>query len=444
MSEPQRPQPNISVLEGVVIVIGMILGAGIFKAPSLVAMFSSSEAMFIGLWVLGGVIVLAGALCYAELAAAHPHAGGEYHFLTRAYGAPTGLLFAWARCTVIQTGAIAAVAFVYGDYANVLVPLGRFGPSIHAFFAIVVLTAINLRGTMEGKQTQIVLTILEFSAILVVSIAGLLLAQAAPGTPPAAASSGGGNLGLAMVFIMLTYGGWNEAAYLSGEMKDVRRNMLRVLLWGTAIIVGAYLLVNFAYLQALGLNGMKQSNAVAADVMRLAFGDSGAWLISIVVMVAALSTINATIFTGARTSWAVGADIPVLNTLGVWSPRGHNPANALLLQGAIALLLTLLGAFSRDGFEAMVAYTAPVFWLFLFLTGLALIVFRVKQPERDLPFRVPLYPLPPVILCAASAWMFYSGLVYAGRGALLGVAVLLVGTPLIWLQGRRERQPQQT
>lgn len=443
MSEPQRPQPNISVMEGVVIVIGMILGAGIFKAPSLVATFSSSEAMFIGLWLLGGVIVLAGALCYVELGAAHPHAGGEYHFLTRAYGAPTGLLFAWARCTVIQTGAIAAVAFVYGDYANVLVPLGRFGPSIHAFFAIVVLTAINLRGTVEGKQTQIVLTILEFSAILVVSLAGLWVAQAAPGTPPPASSSGG-NLGLAMVFIMLTYGGWNEAAYLSGEMKDVRRNMLRVLLWATAIIVAAYLLINFAYLQALGLNGMKQSNAVAADVMRLAFGDSGAWLISIVVMVAALSTINATIFTGARTSWAVGADIPVLNGLGVWSPRGHNPANALLLQGAIALLLTLLGAVSRDGFEAMVAYTAPVFWLFLFLTGLALIVFRVKQPERDLPFRVPLYPLPPVILCAASAWMFYSSLVYAGPGALLGVAVLLVGAPLIWLQGRRERQPQQT
>lgn len=444
MSEPQRPQPNISVMEGVVIVIGMILGAGIFKAPSLVAMFSSSEVMFIGLWLLGGVIVLAGALCYAELGAAHPHAGGEYHFLTRAYGAPTGLLFAWARCTVIQTGAIAAVAFVYGDYANVLVPLGRFGPSIHAFFAIVVLTAINLRGTVEGKQTQIVLTILEFSAILLVSIAGLLLAKAAPGTPPAAASSGGGNLGLAMVFIMLTYGGWNEAAYLSGEMKDVRRNMLRVLLWGTGIIVVAYLLINFAYLHALGLNGMKQSNAVAADVMRLAFGDSGAWLISIVVMVAALSTINATIFTGARTSWAVGADIPVLNSLGVWSSRGHNPANALLLQGAIALLLTFLGAVSRDGFEAMVAYTAPVFWLFLFLAGLSLIVFRVKQPERDLPYRVPLYPLPPVILCAASAWMVYSSLVYAGAGALLGVAVLLLGAPLIWLQTRRERQPQQT
>jgi amino acid transporter len=160
-------------------------------------------------------------------------------------------------------------------------------------------------------------------------------------------------------------------------------------------------------------------------------------------MIAALSTINATIFTGARTSYAVGLDIPVLNSLGVWSSRGHNPANALLLQGAIALLLTLLGAVSRDGFEAMVAYTAPVFWLFLFLTGLALIVFRSREPERDLAFRVPLYPLPPVILCAASVWMLYSSLAYAGPGALLGVAVLLLGTPLIWLQSRA-RQPQQT
>ncbi|MEO8104494.1 MAG: APC family permease [Betaproteobacteria bacterium] len=443
MSEPQRPQPNISVFEGITIIIGLILGAGIFKAPSIVAANSANEAVFLGLWLLGGVLVFAGALCYAELGAAHPHAGGEYHFLTRAYGAPTGLLFAWARCTVIQTGAIAAVAFVYGDYANVLVPLGRYGPSIHAFIIVVMLTAINIRGTVESKQTQIVLTFLEFSAVVAVSVAGLLLSQAAPGTP-APASSGGGNVGLAMVFILLTYGGWNEAAYLSGELSDVRRNMVRVLMLGTAIIVAAYLLINLGYLHALGLDGMKQSSVVAADVMRRAVGDSGAAILAVVVIIAALSTINATIFTGARTSYAVGLDVPLLNALGVWSPRGHNPANALLLQGAISLLLIVLGAVSRDGFEAMVAYTAPVFWLFLFLAGLSLIVFRMREPQRDLPFRVPLYPLPPLILCATSIWMLYSSLVYAGPGALLGVAVLLLGTPLIWVQTRRGRQPQQT
>lgn len=445
MSESERPQPNVSVFEGTTIIVGLVLGVGIFKAPSIVAGTSGSETIFLSLWLLGGFLALMGALCYAELGAANPHTGGEYHFLTRAYGAPTGLLFAWARCTVIQTGAIAAVAFVYGDYANVLIPLGTYGPAIHAFVVIVVLTAINIRGTTESKRTQIALTVLEVSAVVAVMIAGFVVAGsgAAPAAV-AASSSGGSNLGLAMVFVLLTYGGWNEAAYLSGEIRDVRRNMVRTLVGGTAIIVVLYLLINIAYMLALGLDGMRQSQAVAADVMRLAVGDSGAMIISIIVVIAALSTINATIFTGGRTYYAVGRDIPLFQMLGVWSPRGHNPANAFILQGAIALLLTLLGAVSRDGFEAMVAYTAPVFWLFLTLVGASVIVFRRREPERDLPFRVPFYPLPPLILCATGLWMLYSSLVYAGPGALIGVVVLLLGAPLIWLQSRRERQPQQT
>lgn len=445
MSESERPQPNVSVVEGTAIIVGLVLGVGIFKAPSLVAAMSGNETIFLGLWVLGGILALAGALCYAELGAAHPHAGGEYHFLTRAYGAPTGLMFAWARCTVIQTGAIAAVAFVYGDYANVLIPLGSYGPAIHAFVVIVVLTAVNIRGTLESKRAQLALTTLEVSAVIAVIIAGFVVAASGPAVAAAAASAPrGSNLGLAMVFILLTYGGWNEAAYISGELRDVRRNMVRTLVLGIAIIVALYLLINVAYMLALGLDGMRQSEAVAADVLRRAVGDSGAKIISAIVVIAALSTINATIFTGARTYYAVGRDIPLFRMLGIWSPRGHNPANAFVLQGAIALLLTLLGAVSRDGFEAMVAYTAPVFWLFLFLVGLSLVIFRYREPERELPFSVPLYPLPPLILCATSIWMIYSSLVYAGRGALIGVAVLLLGTPLIWLQSRRDRQPQQT
>ncbi len=211
-----------------------------------------------------------------------------------------------------------------------------------------------------------------------------------------------------------------------------------MLVLGLAVIVAAYLLVNFAYLKVLGLDGMRQSNAVAADVMRLAVGDAGAIIVSLIVIVAAaVSTLNATVFTGARTYYALGRDIPLLNVLGIWSPRGHNPRNAFLLQGAIALALILFGGMSRDGFENMVAYTAPVFWFFLFMVGLSLIVFRWREPDGERPFSVPLYPLPPLILCATSLWMMYGSLSYAGPGAMMGVVVLLLGTPLIWLQGRR-------
>ncbi len=247
-----------------------------------------------------------------------------------------------------------------------------------------------------------------------------------------------------MVFVLLTYGGWNEVAYISGELKDVRRTMLRMLLLGIAVIIVSYLLINLAYLKVLGLDGMRQSPAVGADLMRIAAGNTGAIILSLMVVAAALSTLNATIFTGARTYYALGRDIPLLNILGIWSPQGHNPRNAFVLQGTIALVLTLLGALSRDGFEHMVAYTAPVFWFFLFLVGLSLMVFRWREPDHERPFSVPLYPLPPVVLCATSLWMMYGSLNYAGPGAIMGAIVLLLGTPLIWLQARRSPVERKT
>jgi amino acid transporter len=425
------------VLDGVALIVGVVIGVGIFKTPSLVAASVGSEAAFIGVWVLGGVITLLGALCYAELGSAHPDAGGEYHFLSRAYGQPVGLLFAWARGTVIQTGAIAAVGFVYGDYASNLVPLGPYSSAIHAAIALSVLTGINLIGTPESKRTQVLLTSLTVIALLTVMVAGFTHGSAAP----AAASTSApplGALGLAMVFVLLTYGGWNEAAYLTGELKDVRRTIAKTLILGTATVTAAYILANLAYLNAFGLEGLRRSSAVGADLMRLTVGDAGAVVLSLIVCVCALSTLNGTIFTGARVYYALGRDLKTIRMLGVWDARGHEPANALLLQCVIALLLIAFGATTPEGFEAMVAYTAPVFWFFLFLVAISVFVFRRRDPSA-LRYRMPLYPLPPILLAAAAAWMVYSSLAYAGLGAIFGVAVLLAGTPLLLIERRRAK-----
>lgn len=434
-SKPAAPSASLSVFDGVAMIVGVVVGVGIFKTPSLVAANVGSEAAFIGVWVLGGVITLFGALCYAELGSAHPDAGGEYHFLTRAYGKSVGLLFAWARGTVIQTGAIAAVGFVYGDYASNLVLLGPYSSAIHAAIALVALTGINLIGTLESKRTQVLLTSLTIVALLTIMIAGFTRGSAAPAavsaiTPPL------GALGLAMVFVLLAYGGWNEAAYLTGELNDVRRTIAKTLLYGTATVMAAYILANLAYLNAFGLEGLRRSNAVGADLMRLTVGDAGAVILSVIVCVCALSTLNGTIFTGARVYYALGRDLSTIKKLGVWDARGREPANALLLQCAIALLLIAFGATTPEGFEAMVAYTAPVFWFFLLLVALSIFVFRRRDPGA-LNYRMPLYPLPPIVLAAAATWMIYSSLVYAGLGAILGVAVLLAGTPLLLIEQRR-------
>jgi amino acid transporter len=414
-------------------IVGVVIGVGIFKTPSLVAASVGSEAMFIGVWVLGGIITLLGALCYAELGSAHPNVGGEYHFLSRAYGQSVGLLFAWARGTVIQTGGIAAIGFVYGDYATQLLPLGPYSTAIHAAVALLVLTAINVTGTPESKRLQVFLSALTVIALLSVMLAGFL-----HGAAPKVASSTTpplGAIGLAMVFVLLTYGGWNEAAYLTGELRDVRRTIARTLILGTATVTVAYILTNLAYLNAFGLEGLSKSSAVGADLMKLAVGDAGAMALSLIVCVCALSTLNATIFTGARVYYALGRDLSTIRVLGAWDMRGHEPKNALLLQCTIALLLIAFGATTPEGFEAMVAYTAPVFWFFLMLVAISVFVFRRRDPGA-LNYRMPLYPLPPILLALAAAWMVYSSLAYAGLGSILGILVLLAGTPLLLIEWR--------
>lgn len=437
-SPAQRPRPTLSVLDGVAFLVGVVIGIGIFKAPQLVALNVASEASFIGVWVAGGIVMLLGALCYAELGSARPDAGGEYHFLSRAYGPAVGVLFAWARGTVIQTGAIAAVAFVYGEYASQLISLGTHSIAIHAALAVIALTALNLVGKLPTARAQVIL-----AALVVVALAAIILAGFASAAAPSKALTAAptsGALGLAMVFVLLTYGGWNEVAYLSGEMRDVQRNMIRTLLLGTAAVTAIYVLVNLAYLSVFGLQGLRQTGVVGAELMQVVVGDWGAIALSLVVCLAALSTLNATIFTGARVYFALGRDVPAIRVLGVWDPRGEEPFNALLLQCAIALALVVFGAMTRDGFEAMVAYTAPVFWFFLLLVAISVILFRRREPDRALPYRMPLYPLPPLLFGAACAWMVYSAIMYAGAGSLVGVAVLLLGLPLLAL-ARRDPLP---
>jgi amino acid transporter len=430
-SSASAPKATLSAFDGVMLLVGIVIGIGIFKTPSLVAANVQSETAFITLWLLGGFVAMMGAFCYAELGASHPSTGGEYHFLSRAYGKPVGLLFAWARGTVIQTGAIAAVAFVYGDYASQILPLGTHSVAIHAAIAVIVLTAVNVVGTPEGKRLQWILAILTVVAIVAVVVGGLSAPAAAPRAPSASATTLGA-AGFAMVFVLLTYGGWNEAAYLSGELKDVKRNMARTLLIAVGIVTACYLLVNLAYLNVFGLEGLRKSNAIGADLMKAVTGGAGATLFSLIVCVCALSTLNATIFTGARVYFALGQDLKAARMLGTWDARGHNPSNSFLLQGLISLVLIGFGATTREGFEAMVAYTSPVFWFFLLLVAISVFVFRSRD-HKALPYRMPLYPLPPILLGIASAWMVYSSLLYAGLGSIIGVAVLLAGTPLLLL-----------
>ena len=442
-----QPRPTLTVFDAVAMIVGIVIGVGIFKAPSIVAGNVSGETAFIALWVAGGLISLIGALCYAELGSSHPNAGGEYYFLSKAYGDWLGFLFAWARMTVIQTGAIAAIAFVFGDYASTLMPLGAKSSAIYAGLAVVAITALNVSGTHESKWVQNVLTTALALAVLAVVVSGFTASATPDPTAPAAADGKAWFSGLALIFVLLTYGGWNEAAYLTAEMRDTRRNIVRALVIGIVVITVLYVLLNLAYVRVLGLAGMQSSKAVASDFMRATWGEGGAWLLGVVVVSAALSTLNATVFTGARTNYALGRDFVIFRGLGRWNETASAPVNALLVQGAITLALVGLASFTPDGFQTMVAYNAPAFWLFFLLTGVSLFPLRRHAPANANPFRVPLYPLTPLLFAAACAYMLYSSFNYAmsldpgSIGAMVGIAMLASGVPVLMWAKRREASP---
>ena len=436
------PAKLLSVSDGMLLTIGMVIGVGIFKLPSMVAGNTTDTTQYLLVWLLGGAVSLCGALVYAELSARHPETGGEYTFLARGLGRGAAFLFAWSRMTVIQTGAIVAVAFAFGDYASEVLRLGEKSSAIYAALGVTALTLLNIVGTLQSKNLQKVLQIALIATMVALSVGALALGQAPK--PPAQAAAGG-SFGLAMIFVLFTFGGWNEAAYLGGEVRDAQRNMMRILVAGILAVTALYLLVNIGYLSALGLGGVKGSNAVAADAMRLIAGDKGATILSLIVCVSALTTMNAAIFTGARTTYAFGRDFTAFAKLGTWRSRGSTPANALLLQGGIMLVLVAAGSVTPDGFSAMVAYTAPVFWTFFLLTGVTLFVFRARGGEAP-AFRVPLHPLVTLAFCAMCVYMLYSSIDYIrnpdygpkfGVAVLGGLAVMLVGIPLYFLAGRK-------
>ncbi len=437
------PVPTLTLKDAVAITVGIVVGAGIFRTPSLVAANASSESTALLIWLAGGLVTLVGALCYAELATTYPHTGGDYHYLTRAYGRPIAFLYAWSRIAVVQTGSVALLSFVVGDYASQLFSLGAYSSSVYAALVVVALTALNVAGVRQGSGAQNWLTAVEVLSLILVIIAGLAFATAdAPATAaPTAQGTSQASLGLALVFVLLTYGGWNEAVYVSAEVNNPRRNIARALLLSIGLITGLYLLVNWAFLRGLGLQGLAASDAAAADLMRRAMGEGGARFVSVLVAVSALTSANATVITGARTNYALGRDFRLFDFLGRWHERAHTPTNALVVQGVIALALVFAGSFAREGFTTMVEYTAPVFWFFFFLAGLSLIVLRTREPEAERPFSVPLYPLTPLLFCTACLYMLQSSLTYTGAGALAGVLVLLAGIPVLLFAKQRERRP---
>jgi len=416
----------------VALIVGIVIGAGIFKTPSLVAGISGDAGWALVLWLAGALISIVGALCYAELCTAYPNAGGDYHFLHRAFGRNISFIYGWSRATIINTGSIALLAFVFGDYMSTLVNLGAYSSAIWALFIVIFLTAVNLAGIHASSRMQDWLTATEVIGLLAVIAAGFWVDAPASGAIQwFAQAPAPSQWGLCLVFVLLTFGGWNEAAYISAEVKGGPRTMVWVILVSMVILTIIYMLVNTALLLGLGLSGLSQSKTAASDLLGFAFGPWAQKALGLFVAIAALTSINATMFVGARTNFAVGSDWKALRKLGQWQLDIGSPKQALLLQALISISLIALGTQEADGFSAMVEFTAPVFWGFLFMVGLALLWLRQTDPNTTRPFKVPLYPVLPLIFCAACAWLTYSSITYAISQKAIHVSMWLIASGVL-------------
>ncbi len=437
------PKRELSVFDSTCVIVGIIIGVGIYEtAPTVAASMGSWPAMM-AVWLVGGLLAFAGALCYAELASAYPYQGGDYVYLGRAYGGWAGYMFGWSQLAIIRPGDIALMAFVFARYAKNIYAAFDNCMLLYAAAAVAILTLVNIMGVKQGKWTQNVLTLLKAIGLLGIVIAGL----AAPQQQAQAVTSGSITLGgtqLALILVLFTYGGWHEIAYVAAEVRNPKRNILRAMIIGTVSVTVLYLLVNAAFARALGFEGMANSEAVAVDTVAAVLPSYAGRAINILVCISALGAINGIVLTGARISYAMGKKHRSFRVLGGWSAKRGTPVRALVAQGAISVAIILFSG----SFIDTILYSAPVFWLFFLATGISVFVLRHKEPSTERPYKITGYPVVPIIFCLSCAFMLYSCITFGYNvkpeafGILL--AVVAVGAVLYLLTelGQRAREKQ--
>ncbi len=413
------PRRELSLFDSTCIIVGIIIGVGIFETAPTVAASMNGPLSTLAVWLAGGILALTGALCYAELATAYPQEGGDYVYLRRAYGNWAGYLFGWSQLAVVRPGDIALLAFVFARYARSLYSPWSHSSMVYAAAAVVVLTLINILGVKESKWTQNVLTVMKVAGLLLIVAAGLF-APCHPAVSAEPVSLTVGGLQLAMILVLFTFGGWNEMAYVAAEVKKPRRNIVRALVVGTVMVTVLYLLINWVFLRALGFAGMAGSDAVAVDTLGRVMPDAAGRAVSILICISALGAVNGLIFTGARITYAMGAHHPAFRLVGTWNGRLGTPVWALVLQGSLSLAIIVL---ARSFIDAIL-YSAPVVWLFFLATALSVFLLRRRDRNTPRPYKVTGYPVTTIVFCVCCVFMLYSSVSYALTNKPAGLLVL--------------------
>jgi amino acid transporter len=459
------PRQQLSLVDSTSIIVGIIIGSGIYQSSPDIATGAGrlaealgqplgaapgqqaalAVAVLLGVWIAGGLIALVGGACYAELATAFPHAGGTYVYLSEAFGRSTGFAFAWAEFWIVRPGNLGAIAFVMARYARQLLPpLGladHHAELLIAVATIALVTLLNAVGLRSGTRTQNLLSGLKVLGLAaIVAVAATLPAGTGGQDLPSQAWK---TIGLSLILVMFAYGGWADMSYVAAEVRDPARNITRALVLGILAVGAIYLAVTLALVWALSLPGLAASEAPAADVMQLRMGRAGITAISLLIVISCLGSVNGTIFTGARVYYALGTQHPGFRWLGTWDPHKGIPLRSLLVQAAATLALTVAVGLSPGGFSRLVVFTTPFFFGFIVLVGMGMILLRWRGRLAHATYHTPLFPLLPVLFILSSAAMVYASVDYAWRNPSReiwwSVAVIASGIVVGWIDWRQRR-----
>jgi APA family basic amino acid/polyamine antiporter len=437
-----QPTPQLArrlgLFDATMIVMGGIIGSGIFINPAVVARQVSTPFLVVGVWALGGSLALLAAFIWAELASLRPQVGGQYAYLREAFHPSIAFLYGWVLLLVIQTGGMAAVAVTFARYFLELTHVPLTDAQL-AVSVLATLTIINCLGVRTGSTVQSVLMVLKIIAIVALVVCGLLLVNPTPG--PAGATGplldrppSFGLLtavGAAMVPVLFAYGGWQTATFVAGEIKEPRKNLPRGLIIGVAGVVLLYLVVNLVCIRALGTAGLAATKAPASDVMRLALGSFGARAIAAGIAISTVGFLSQSMLTAPRVYFAMARDGLFFKSVGALHPRTRVPIVAIALQGLLAIAIALWGAY-----EQILNYVVSMDFIFFGLTASCIFVFRKRQvpaaaDEGDVAStsRVPGHPLT-TLLFVATCWLVVINTIYKyPNNTLIGMAILVAGIP---------------
>ncbi len=425
--------------EATAIVMGIMIGTGIFIVPAEITRSMGTKNAALSVWAVAGLLSLFGALSFAELSAMMPQAGGQYVFLREAYGPLMGFLCGWSFFVAAQTAGISVLAVGFAEYANEFVPLSPWEQKAAAAASIALLTAINYRGVREGGILQSILTGAKVGAIAVIILLGYVLVKGLPGGPDALAAPTGhrfaASFGVAMVGAFWAFEGWNACTFAAGEIKRPERNLPLALIAGTGAVIVIYLVLNLVYYRVLPMDQIAHSSRVGAEAAARIFGRTGAYLVSLLIIISTLGSLNGSVLAAPRVYYAMARDGLFFRWCARVHPRFRTPHVALIVQGVWAIALVAAGTY-----EQLFTYAIFAAYVFYALTALAVVRLRKTRPDVPRPYRVFGYPVVPIVFVLGSAWFLVNTLVEEPKEAGCGAVMLGVGVLVYWFWKRQAAQ----